>query len=355
MALYTDTVMDHFMHPRNVGEIPDADGVGQVGNAKCGDIMKMYLKIKDGVIEDVKFETFGCGSAIASSSMATEMIKGKTVEEAQQMEGVKGVFQIEVAGSKADSNYQPGQIIEQDPKSGHVRKNNLKITVWICAKEETNLMVNVLGEDVQDAKVELTNLNLNLNVQIREVSSDGYAAGKVISSTPATGESIKKGDSILLTVSKGPETKPVTVQNYAGLSVDDAALQAENAGLTVGAHQYEYDVPEGSVIRQSLAPKTEVAPGTEIVFTVSKGPEPSQTTEQTVTFDIPGEYLNPELGILNVEIRQDTTVVYSTTVDTTDPAAARSASHTFTGDRGTSITVYLYINGTEVASQVVSF
>ena len=82
MALYTETVMDHFRNPRNVGEIPDADGVGQVGNAKCGDIMKMYLKIKDGRIEDVKFETFGCGSAIASSSIATEMIKGKTVEEA---------------------------------------------------------------------------------------------------------------------------------------------------------------------------------------------------------------------------------------------------------------------------------
>ena len=304
-----------------------------------------------------KFVFSGINNNPAAQSYKVPDVLGKTVEEAQQMEGIKGVFQIEVAGSKADSNYQPGQIIEQDPKSGHVRKNNLKITVWICAKEETNLMVNVLGEDVQDAKVELTNLNLNLNVQIREVYSDEYAAGKVISSTPADGESIKKGDSILLTVSKGPETKPVTVQNYAGLSVDDAALQAENAGLTVGAHQYEYDatVPEGSVIRQSLAPKTEVAPGTEIVFTVSKGPEPSQTTEQTVTFDIPGEYLNPELGILNVEIRQDTTVVYSTTVDTTDPAAARSVSHTFTGDKGTSITVYLYINGTEVASQVVSF
>ena len=304
-----------------------------------------------------KFVFGGINDNPAAQSYKVPDVLGKTVEEAQQMEGIKGVFQIEVAGSKADSNYQPGQIIEQDPKSGHVRKNNLKITVWICAKEETNLMVNVLGEDVQDAKVELTNLNLNLNVQIREVYSDEYAAGKVISSTPAAGESIKKGDSILLTVSKGPETKPVTVQNYAGLSVDDAALQAENAGLTVGAHQYEYDatVPEGSVIRQSLAPNTEVAPGTEIVFTVSKGHEPSQTTEQTVTFDIPGEYLNPELGILNVEIRQDTTVVYSTTVDTTDPAAARSVSHTFTGDRGTSITVYLYINGTEVASQVVSF
>ena len=82
MALYTETVMDHFTHPRNVGEIPDADGVSEVGNAKCGDIMKMYLKIKDDRIEDVKFETFGCGSAIASSSMATELIKGKTIEEA---------------------------------------------------------------------------------------------------------------------------------------------------------------------------------------------------------------------------------------------------------------------------------
>ena len=82
MALYTDTVMDHFMHPRNVGEIKDPSGVGEVGNAKCGDIMKMYLDIENDVIKDVKFETFGCGSAIASSSMATEMIKGKTVEEA---------------------------------------------------------------------------------------------------------------------------------------------------------------------------------------------------------------------------------------------------------------------------------
>ena len=82
MALYTDTVMDHFQHPRNVGSIENADGIGEVGNAKCGDIMKMYLKIQDNVITDVKFETFGCGSAIASSSMATEMIKGKTIDEA---------------------------------------------------------------------------------------------------------------------------------------------------------------------------------------------------------------------------------------------------------------------------------
>ncbi len=82
MALYSEKVMDHFMNPRNVGVIDEASGVGEVGNAKCGDIMKIYLKIENEIIEDVKFETFGCGSAIASSSMATEMIKGKSIHEA---------------------------------------------------------------------------------------------------------------------------------------------------------------------------------------------------------------------------------------------------------------------------------
>ena len=85
MALYSEKVMDHFMHPRNVGTIDGADGVGEVGNAKCGDIMKIYLKIENDIIEDVKFETFGCGSAIASSSMATEMIKGKSIHEALEL------------------------------------------------------------------------------------------------------------------------------------------------------------------------------------------------------------------------------------------------------------------------------
>ena len=85
MALYSEKVMDHFRNPRNVGVIENADGVGEVGNAKCGDIMKMYLKIEDDVVQDVKFETFGCASAVASSSMATELIKGKPVSEALKL------------------------------------------------------------------------------------------------------------------------------------------------------------------------------------------------------------------------------------------------------------------------------
>ena len=83
--LYSEKVMDHFRNPRNLGKMDDADGIGEVGNAKCGGIMKMYIKVKDGIIEDVKFNTFGCGSAIASSSMATEMIKGKSIDDALEL------------------------------------------------------------------------------------------------------------------------------------------------------------------------------------------------------------------------------------------------------------------------------
>ena len=83
--LYSEKVMDHFTNPRNVGKIDDADGIGQVGNPKCGDIMRMYIKVRDGIITDVKFNTFGCGSAIATSSIATEMIKGKPIEDALKL------------------------------------------------------------------------------------------------------------------------------------------------------------------------------------------------------------------------------------------------------------------------------
>ena len=99
---YSEKVIDHFMNPRNVGEIDDASGVGTVGNAKCGDIMKVYLKIEDGVIQDAKFKTFGCGAAVATSSMATELVKGKTIQEALEitnkavMEALDGLPPVKV-------------------------------------------------------------------------------------------------------------------------------------------------------------------------------------------------------------------------------------------------------------------
>ena len=100
--IYSDKVMDHFQNPRNVGEIEDANGVGEVGNAKCGDIMKIYLKISNGIITDVKFKTFGCGAAVATSSMATELIKGKKIEDALKvtnkavMEALDGLPPVKV-------------------------------------------------------------------------------------------------------------------------------------------------------------------------------------------------------------------------------------------------------------------
>ncbi|MBQ7045540.1 MAG: Fe-S cluster assembly scaffold protein NifU [Clostridia bacterium] len=123
--MYTEQVMDHFMNPRNMGEIADADGIGEVGNAKCGDIMKMYIKVKDSVIVDVKFKTYGCGSAIATSSIATEMIKGHTLNEALQLSN-KAV--VEALGGLPAHKIHCSVLAEQAIKaalSDYYRKNGI--------------------------------------------------------------------------------------------------------------------------------------------------------------------------------------------------------------------------------------
>ena len=114
MMLYSEKVMDHFTNPRNVGEIEDADGIGEVGNAKCGDIMKMFLKIDNGVITDIKFKTFGCGAAVATSSMATEMIKGRKLEDALKLTN-KAV--VEALDGLPDSKLHCSVLAEQAPKA----------------------------------------------------------------------------------------------------------------------------------------------------------------------------------------------------------------------------------------------
>ena len=131
---YSEKVMDHFANPRNVGELPDANAIGEVGNSKCGDIMTMYLKIEDNVIKDVKFKAFGCGAAIATSSMTTEMVKGKTIEEALKrtnkavMEALDGLPPVKVhcsvlaeqAIKSAISNYYEQKGIDPKPLVGEI-------------------------------------------------------------------------------------------------------------------------------------------------------------------------------------------------------------------------------------------
>jgi nitrogen fixation protein NifU and related proteins len=132
--MYSEKVMEHFQNPRNVGEIPDADGIGEVGNAKCGDIMKMYLKIEDNIIEDVKFKTFGCGSAIASSSMATELIKGKTIDEVMKLtnravvEALDGLPPVKVHCSVLAEQAIKSALLDYSQKTG----------IHIDGLEETN-------------------------------------------------------------------------------------------------------------------------------------------------------------------------------------------------------------------------
>ena len=135
--MYSEKVMDHFAHPRNVGEIEHADGIGEVGNPKCGDIMRMSLRIRGGVIEDVKFRTFGCGAAIATSSIATEMIKGKRIEEALQLtnkavvEALDGLPPVKVhcsvlaeqAVKAAISDYYRRQGIDPEPIVGKLEED----------------------------------------------------------------------------------------------------------------------------------------------------------------------------------------------------------------------------------------
>ncbi|WP_313340768.1 Fe-S cluster assembly scaffold protein NifU [Sedimentibacter sp.] len=126
--MYTEAVMDHFRNPRNVGSMENADGVGQVGNPKCGDIMKIYLKINDDIIEDVKFETFGCGSAIASSSMATELIKGKSINEAVELtnkavvEALGGLPPVKVHCSVLAEQAVKSALFDYAQKTGKVIK-----------------------------------------------------------------------------------------------------------------------------------------------------------------------------------------------------------------------------------------
>ena len=288
---------------------------------------------------------FDAGSGTASHQVPN--LLGKTLEEAEALPEVKDVFRIEVLGTKPSDKYEPGQIVEQDPASGRSRKNNLVIKVYLCAQEDDTLMPTVVGMEFLMAKTELGNLHLDLDVQRAEAYSPDVPEGQVMQSSPTAGEPLNKGDTVVLTVSKGPETKPLTVPNFVTMHIDAAAQQAEALGLTVGEHQYEFsDKPEGTVIGQSIQQGTEVQSGTQIVFTVSKG---ASSAERVVVFDIPEQYRSD--SNMKIEVMQDGSIIHSTYVD----GGTASFTYTFHGSAGSTSTIKLYINGTEAVAQEITF
>ena len=217
------------------------------------------------------FNGFGGGSD--SSGHKVPDIRGMTVEEAEKLEGIKGIFTIEVVGTKENSKYKDGEIISQDPSEGTLRKNNLTIQVYVCAKVEKSYMPTVLNMSESDAKSILNNMSLGLNIQVQDKPSDTVAKGLVVATSPAAGAEIRQGNTVIIYISSGREIKPVTVPNFVGMTEEKANLEAQKLGLVVGASSSEYsDKPAGTVIRQSISATTEAKTGDNIYFTISLGP-----------------------------------------------------------------------------------
>lgn len=217
------------------------------------------------------FNGFGGGGD--SSGHKVPDIRGMTVEEAKKREGIKDIFTIEVVGTKENSKYNDGEIISQDPSEGTLRKNNLTIQVYVCAKVEKSYMPTVLNMSESDAKSILNNMSLGLNIQVQDKPSDTVAKGLVVATSPAAGAEIRQGNTVIIYISSGREIKPVTVPNFVGMTEEKANLEAQKLGLVVGASSSEYsDKPAGTVIRQSISATTEAKTGDNIYFTISLGP-----------------------------------------------------------------------------------
>lgn len=217
------------------------------------------------------FNGFGGGGD--NSGHKVPDIRGMTVEGAEKLEGIKGIFTIEVVGTKENSKYKDGEIISQDPSEGTLRKNNLTIQVYVCAKVEKSYMPTVLNMSESDAKSILNNMSLGLNIQVQDKPSDTVAKGLVVATSPAAGAEIRQGNTVIIYISSGREIKPVTVPNFVGMTEEKANLEAQKLGLVVGASSSEYsDKPAGTVIRQSISATTEAKTGDNIYFTISLGP-----------------------------------------------------------------------------------
>ena len=272
------------------------------------------------------------GPAGSNKSYPVPDIRGMTVEEAQEMEGVKDIFLIEVQGTRTTEEYQPGQIVEQDPAAGRTRKSNLVIQVYVAAEPEKVPMKDLVGMEYRQARVLLTDMGLDLKITTETVSSDKYGADAVIETVPAADEPLVAGQTVILRVSTGPET--VTVPTFTGQDIANAVQNAQDLGLTVGEITYDAFsfLPQGQVIEQSIEPTSEVPGGTKISFTVS-GQKNSDdaTAARVVEFTMPSDME----GMIKVEFEQDSVTLDSQYIN----ASMGTVTYTFTGKAGTSSNV----------------
>ena len=272
------------------------------------------------------------GPAGSNKSYPVPDIRGKTVEEAEEMEGVKDIFLIEVQGTRTTEEYQPGQIVEQDPAAGRTRKSNLVIQVYVAAEPEKVPMKDLVGMEYRQARVLLTDMGLDLKITTETVSSDKYGADAVIETVPAADEPLVAGQTVILRVSTGPET--VTVPTFTGQDIANAVQNAQDLGLTVGEITYDTFsfAPQGQVIEQSIKPTNEVPGGTKISFTVS-GQKNSDdaTAARVVEFTMPSDME----GMIKVEFEQDSVTLDSQYIN----ASMGTVTYTFTGKTGTSSNV----------------
>ena len=272
------------------------------------------------------------GPAGSNKSYPVPDIRGRTVEEAQEMEGVKDIFLIEVQGTRTTEEYQPGQIVEQDPAAGRTRKSNLVIQVYVAAEPEKVPMKDLVGMEYRQARVLLTDMGLDLKITTETVSSDKYGADAVIETVPDADEPLVAGQTVILRVSTGPET--VTVPTFTCQDIANAVQNAQDLGLTVGEITYDTFsfAPQGQVIEQSIDPTSEVPGGTKISFTVS-GQKNSDdaTAARVVEFTMPSDME----GMIKVEFEQDSVTLDSQYIN----ASMGTVTYTFTGKTGTSSNV----------------
>ena len=289
--------------------------------------------------------SFGSGSSYGTHEVPN--LLGYTVEEANALEEVADIFTIEVVGQKLVEGYEPGQIVEQTPTAGAERKSNLVIQVYTCSEDRAVTMPNLLGNVYQSAKIVLQNYDMRLNITQTNGFSDEYSAGQIMETIPAAGTPLKRGDAVMLVVSKGPEK--IAVPTFVGMQYEGAKTHAEKVGLVVGVPVYEYSTaPIGQVIDQSIAETTTVQGGTEIVFTVS-GSASQQNRVMTVEFLMPEELY--EEASVRVEFIMDDQVVKVQFYSGDDV----SVSYNYEGVVGSAATVYAKFNGIASSSQVISF